>query len=70
MDDADTHIGEPASDFTCKKKILYCNCRRHIYIYTILYLLKKNMGEIFMKADSKKHETQKLVSIKKVVEIK
>ena len=42
----------------------------HIHIYTILYLLKKNMGEIFMKADSKKHETQKLVSIKKVVEVK
>ena len=26
------------------------------------------MGEIFMKADSKKHETQKLVNIKKVAE--
>ena len=41
-----------------------------MHIYTILYLLKKNMGETFMKADSKKHETQKLVSIKKVVEVK
>ena len=64
------HIGGPALDFACKKKRLYCNCRRHIHIYTILYLLKKNMGEIFMKADSKNRETQKLVSIKKVVEIK
>ena len=36
--------------------------------YTILYLLKKEIGQIFMKADSKKHETQKLVSIIKVVE--
>ena len=26
------------------------------------------MGKIFMKADSKKHETQKLVNIRKVVE--
>ena len=41
--------------------------KAHTYLY-YMYLLKKNMGEIFLKADKKKHETQKLVIIKKVVE--
>ena len=41
--------------------------KAHTYLY-YMYLLKKNMGEIFLKADKKKHETPKLVIIKKVVE--
>ena len=65
-DDADKHIGGPASVFECEKKMLLYFQKAHTY--TILYLLKKEIGEIFMKADSKKHETQKLVSIIKVVE--
>ena len=65
-DDADKHIGGPASVFKCEKKMLLYLQKAHTY--TILYLLKKEIGEIFMKADSKKHETQKLVSIIKVVE--
>ena len=65
-DDADKHIGEPASVFECEKKMLLYLQKAHTY--TILYILKKEIGEIFMKADSKKHETQKLVSITKVVE--
>ena len=36
-----------------------------IYIY---YFVLTKKGDIFMKADSKKHETQKLVNIIKVVE--
>ena len=38
------------------------------YIYYFVLTEKKQIGEIFMKADSKKHETQKLVNIIKVVE--
>ena len=65
-DGADKHIGGPASVVECEKKMLLYFQKAHAY--TILYLLKKEIGEIFMKADSKKHETQKLVSIIKVVE--
>ena len=65
-DDADKHIAWPPSLFECEKKMLLYFQKAHTY--TILYLLKKEIGEIFMKADSKKHETQKLVSIIKVVE--
>ena len=65
-DDCDKHIGWPPSIFKCEKKMLLYLQKAHTY--TILYLLKKEIGEIFMKADSKKHETQKLVSIIKVVE--
>ena len=48
-----------------KKMLLYF---QNAHTYTILYLLKKEIGKIFMKADSKKHETQTLVNIIKVVE--
>ena len=65
-DDADKHIGGPASVFECEKKMLLYLQKAHTY--TILYLLKKEIGEIFMKADSKKHETQNLVNIIKVLE--
>ena len=65
-DDADKHIGEPASVFECEKKMLLYLQKAHTY--TILYLLKKEIREIFMKANSKKYETQKLVNIIKVVE--
>ena len=40
-DDADEHIGGPSSVFECEKR-RYCICRRH---YTILYLLKKEIGK-------------------------
>ena len=65
-DDADKHIGGPASVFECEKKMLLYLQKAHTY--TILYLLKKEIGEIFRKADSRKHETQKLVNVIKVVE--
>ena len=65
-DDADKHIGGPASVFECEKKMLLY--LQKAYTYTILYLLKKEIGKIFIKADSKKHETQKLVNIIKVVD--
>ena len=65
-DDADKHIGGPASVFACEKKMSLYLQKAHTY--TILYLLKKEIGEIFMKADSKKHETQNLVNITKVLE--
>ena len=65
-DDAGKHIGGPASVFECEKKMLMYLQKAHTY--TILYLLKKQIGEIFMKANSKKHETQKLVHIIKVLE--
>ena len=65
-DDADKHIGGAASVFESEKKMLLYFQKAHAY--TVLYLLKKEIGEIFMKADSKKHETQKLVNIIKVVE--
>ena len=50
--DADARIGGPASVFECEKRC-YCVSRRHIHIYTILHLPKKEMGEIFMKVDMK-----------------
>ena len=40
-DDADEQIGGPSSVFECEKR-RYCICRRH---YTILYLLKKEIGK-------------------------
>ena len=63
-DDAGEHIGGPPLVFECEKR-RYCISRRP---YTILYLMKKEIGEIFMKADIKKHETQELVNIIKVVQ--
>ena len=65
-DDADKDIGGPASIFECEKKMLLY--LQKAYTYTILYLLKKEIGKIFIKADSKNHETQKLANIIKVVD--
>ena len=57
-DDEDTLIGGLTSDFAREKNVTV------FAEGTCIFILKKDMGETFMKAHSKKHETQKLVDVK------
>ena len=65
--DADTQIVEKALDLTCEKNVTVFAEGTDIFIL-LLHFWNSDKGEIFMKANKKKNQIQKLVSIRNITE--